>query len=200
MPQYQHRMRDITSLNSSSPTTMNTRWLIFLVRKFSLIHDGHKCSHEHQCSSYRYSSPTPVHSCIGSSARQTRYGPRHFRFAWRASRRSMTTTPSLWRMGGGWRPWRLSWLIAWLFGWQLIASLAWVLKTLLHCVLTVLSACNISFIDLLMFPFDAFWGGVRQELMQRLHAALHGTLGSYFRNALYEGSTDAVACLPVSRA
>jgi hypothetical protein len=33
--------------------------------------------------------------------------------------------------------------------------------------------------------------------MQRLFAALHGTLGSYLRDALQEGSADAVACLPV---
>jgi hypothetical protein len=42
--------------------------------------------------------------------------------------RSMTIIPSLWRMGAGWRLWRLmSWLIAWLFWWQLVAFLAWVL-------------------------------------------------------------------------
>jgi hypothetical protein len=31
---------------------------------------------------------------------------------------------------------------------------------------------------------SAFFGDVRRELMQRLFAALHGTLGSYFRDAL----------------
>jgi hypothetical protein len=36
--------------------------------------------------------------------------------------------------------------------------------------------------------------------MQRLSAALHGTLGSYLRDALQEGSADAVACHPVPRA
>jgi hypothetical protein len=36
--------------------------------------------------------------------------------------------------------------------------------------------------------------------MQSLSAALHGTLGSYHRDALQEGSLDAVACLPVPRA
>jgi hypothetical protein len=33
-----------------------------------------------------------------------------------------------------------------------------------------------------------------------LSVALHGTLGSYQRDALQEGSADAVACLPVPRA
>jgi hypothetical protein len=33
-------------------------------------------------------------------------------------------------------------------------------------------------------PFRRFWGDVRREFMQRLSAALHGTLGSYLRDAL----------------
>jgi hypothetical protein len=36
--------------------------------------------------------------------------------------------------------------------------------------------------------------------MQRLSAALHGTLGSYPLDALQEGSVDVVACLHVARA
>jgi hypothetical protein len=36
--------------------------------------------------------------------------------------------------------------------------------------------------------------------MQRLYAALHGTLGSYLREPFKEGSVDVVACLPVPRA
>jgi hypothetical protein len=36
--------------------------------------------------------------------------------------------------------------------------------------------------------------------MRRLSAALHGTLGSYLRDALQEGSVDALACLRVPRA
>jgi hypothetical protein len=36
--------------------------------------------------------------------------------------------------------------------------------------------------------------------MQRLSAALHGTLGSYLRDAFQEGSAHVVACLPVPRA
>jgi hypothetical protein len=35
---------------------------------------------------------------------------------------------------------------------------------------------------------------------RRFSAALHGTLGSYLRDALQEGSGDAAACLPVPRA
>jgi hypothetical protein len=45
-----------------------------------------------------------------------------------------------------------------------------------------------------------FWWDVRREFMQRLSTALHGTLGSYLRDALQEGSAGAVACLPVPRA
>ena len=42
-----------------------------------------------------------------------------------------------------------------------------------------------------------FLGGyVRREFMERLSATLHGTLGSYLRDASQEGSADAVACLP----
>jgi hypothetical protein len=48
--------------------------------------------------------------------------------------------------------------------------------------------------------FRRFLEDVRREFMQRLSAALHGTLGSYFRDAFPEGSVDAVACLPVPRA
>jgi hypothetical protein len=48
----------------------------------------------------------------------------------------------------------------------------------------VMSVCNISFIELLMFLFGVFWGNVQRELVQRLSAALHGTLGSYLRDAL----------------
>jgi hypothetical protein len=49
-------------------------------------------------------------------------------------------------------------------------------------------------------PFRRFFGDVRREFMQRLYAALHRTLGSYLRDALHEGSADAVACLHVPRA
>jgi hypothetical protein len=36
--------------------------------------------------------------------------------------------------------------------------------------------------------------------MQRFFASLHGALGSYLRDALNEGSVDAMACLHVPRA
>jgi hypothetical protein len=48
-------------------------------------------------------------------------------------------------------------------------------------------------------PFQRFMGGVWRELLQRLFTALHGALGSQFRNTLQEGSPDGVACLPVPR-
>jgi hypothetical protein len=49
-------------------------------------------------------------------------------------------------------------------------------------------------------PFRRFLCDVRREFMQRLSVALHGTLGSYLREAFQEGSADAVACLPIPRA
>jgi predicted nucleotidyltransferase len=49
-------------------------------------------------------------------------------------------------------------------------------------------------------PFRPFLRDVRREFMQRLYVALHGTLGSYLRDALQEGSDDAVACILVPRA
>jgi hypothetical protein len=49
-------------------------------------------------------------------------------------------------------------------------------------------------------PFRRYLGDVRREFMQRLSAALHGTMGSYLRDAFQEGSVDAVACLHVPRA
>jgi hypothetical protein len=39
-------------------------------------------------------------------------------------------------------------------------------------------------------PFRCFWEDVRREFMQCLCAALHGTLGSYLREALQEGSDE----------
>jgi hypothetical protein len=44
------------------------------------------------------------------------------------------------------------------FWWDLVNSMAWVHGTLVHYVVRVLSACNTSFVDLLMFPFDGFKG------------------------------------------
>jgi hypothetical protein len=55
----------------------------------------------------------------------------------------------------------------------------------------------ISFVELLLFLFGVFGGDLRREFMQRL--SLHGTLGSYLRDALQEGSAEAVACLPSHR-
>jgi hypothetical protein len=49
-------------------------------------------------------------------------------------------------------------------------------------------------------PFRRSCGDVRREFMQRVSAAFHGTLGSYLRFALQEGSADALACLPVPQA
>jgi hypothetical protein len=39
-------------------------------------------------------------------------------------------------------------------------------------------------------PFRRFLGDVRRVFTQRLYVALHGTLGSYLRDALHEGSVD----------
>jgi hypothetical protein len=50
------------------------------------------------------------------------------------------------------------------------------------------------------FPFRRFWGDVRREFVQRLSTALHGTMGSFLRNAFHEGSAGDVARLLVPRA
>jgi hypothetical protein len=60
--------------------------------------------------------------------------------------------------GGRLAPMAAELLIAWLFWWLFVASPAWVLLTLAPCALTVMSVCNISFVDLLMFLFGVFWG------------------------------------------
>jgi hypothetical protein len=65
---------------------------------------------------------------------------------------------SLLRMRAGWRLWRVIWFIAWLFWWQFVSFLAWVMQTLYHSGVTIMSASNIPFVDLLMFPFDVLGG------------------------------------------
>jgi hypothetical protein len=37
---------------------------------------------------------------------------------------------------------------------------------------------------------------MRREVLQRFFVVLHGTLGSYLRDALHEGGATLVACLP----
>jgi hypothetical protein len=84
-------------------------------------------------------------------------------------------------MGAGLLMWRsLSWLIGWIFWWQLVASLALVLQTLIHRGLTVImSACNISFVDLLLVLADVFCGmHLMREFMQRLWLLIFATLCS----------------------
>jgi hypothetical protein len=44
-------------------------------------------------------------------------------------------------------------------------------------------------------PYRRFWGGCAASIH-----ALHGTMGSYLRDALQEGIVDVVACLHVPRA
>jgi hypothetical protein len=88
----------------------------------------------------------------------------------------MTTIASILRMGAGWRLWRHSWLITGLFWWQFVASLAWVMQTLVHCVLTVISACIISSDDLLPFPIDVF-GGMCGECSCNVFLMLFMVLG-----------------------
>jgi hypothetical protein len=52
---------------------------------------------------------------------------------------------------------------------------------------------------LLMFAFDGFWGMCGKDSCN-VFLLLCGTLGSYLRDALHEGSADAVACRHVPRA
>jgi hypothetical protein len=103
-------------------------------------------------------------------------------------------------MGAGWRRWQLTRLIVWLI-WVVVRCFRGMgvadfrslrFNNYIHMQHFVRRTTS--------FPFRRFWGDVRREFMQRLSAALHGTLGSYLRDALHEGSADAVACLPVPRA
>jgi hypothetical protein len=48
-------------------------------------------------------------------------------------------------------------------------------------------------------PFIRFLGDVRREFVHRFSVVLHGTLGSYLRDALQEGSAYVVACLHAPR-
>jgi hypothetical protein len=48
--------------------------------------------------------------------------------------------------------------------------------------------------------FRRFLRDVRREFMQRLYVAVHSTLGSYLRDALQEGSADAVGFFDVPHA
>jgi 23S rRNA A1618 N6-methylase RlmF len=63
-----------------------------------------------------------------------------------------------------------------------------------------MSACIISFVGLIMFPFDFVGGDVRREFLQRLSSTLYGTLGSYLHDALQEGNADVMAYLDIPRA
>jgi hypothetical protein len=66
--------------------------------------------------------------------------------------------------------------------------------------LIVMSACIISFIDLLMFPFDVFWAMYGVNSCNVFLMLFMVTLGSYLIDALQEGGAYVVACLPVPRA
>jgi hypothetical protein len=48
-------------------------------------------------------------------------------------------------------------------------------------------------------PFRRFLGDVRREFMQRLSSIFHGTLGSYLRDGLQEGSVAACLMPPGHR-
>jgi hypothetical protein len=49
-------------------------------------------------------------------------------------------------------------------------------------------------------PFRRFYGCVVRQIMQRLSIAIHGTLGSFLRDVLWDDNVDVVACLLVPRA
>jgi hypothetical protein len=54
--------------------------------------------------------------------------------------------------------------------------MAWVLLTLALCAMTVMSVCNISFVEILMFLFGVFGGDLlRREFMQYIFVALYST-------------------------
>jgi hypothetical protein len=65
-----------------------------------------------------------------------------------------------------------------------------------------MSACNVSFVDLLVFPFEGYLRDVLcgKNSLQRLSVVLHGISGSYLRDAFQEGTAEDVAYLHVPRA
>jgi hypothetical protein len=87
--------------------------------------------------------------------------------------------------------------MTWQFWWQFVASMAWVRLTLVLCALIFMRNFVRQTISL---PFRRFLGDVRRKFMQRLYANLHGTLGSYLRDALQKGNAYVVACLHFPRA
>jgi hypothetical protein len=66
-------------------------------------------------------------------------------------------------MGAGWHLWRLKWFIALQFWWMFVASMALVQRGSRSLQSDNYVLCNMSFVDLLMFPFDDFWGMCREN-------------------------------------
>jgi hypothetical protein len=108
----------------------------------------------------------------------------------------MNITPLLLRTGVGWLLRRLILFIAWSFWWQFPVSQAWVRRTLAESYARIKEFVRRS----TYIPFRRFIGYVRRESMQRLSMVLHGTLGSYLRDALHEGGAADVANLLAPRA
>jgi hypothetical protein len=111
---------------------------------------------------------------------------------------SMYTIPSLWRMGigAGWRLLRPSWSIAWPFWWPFVASVAWVRRTRSFRSDSYFRTQHFVRRTTVYVPFRRFLGDMRREFEQRLSTALHGTLGSYLRHTLKEGSAERCCGMP----
>jgi hypothetical protein len=104
-------------------------------------------------------------------------------------------------MGAGWRRWRLSWfdrlavlvVVRRFHGMGVAVSRSLRCDNYVHIQHFVRRTTSI--------PFWRFWEDVRREFMQCLYyVALHGTLGSYLRDAFQKGGADALARLLVPRA
>jgi hypothetical protein len=88
-------------------------------------------------------------------------------------------------MPTGWSLWRLSWFIARQFWWQFVASLAWVLLTLVLMRSDSYVRMQYFVRRSTLFHFGVLGGmDVRREFMQRFLVCLHVILGSYLRDAL----------------
>jgi hypothetical protein len=77
--------------------------------------------------------------------------------------------------------------------WHFVDSMAWVLRTLVHCAMTFMFACVVSFVDLLRF------GGMPGENSCNVSLLLL-MVPWVRRDALQKGSVDDLACLRAPRA
>jgi hypothetical protein len=89
----------------------------------------------------------------------------------------------------------MSWLVAWLFWRPFVVTLIADSRFLRS---NIMSVCNISFVELFLLIFGAYWGMCGENacnVFMLLFVVLWVPI--YLRNALQEGGADVVASLDV---